>query len=162
MNGEVERVLALLAREEELLDRVRFEVTRVVLLLAAGEQRFLSMASDDVDRAAEALAEVELLRATFLAGVAQQLGAPVGDLTVSDLAAHADRRLAGALQDQRRRLLDVIGEIDALTSSAESAAVAGLRRVREALGRRTTGALLGYGPGEPRSPSPPVRFDVRF
>lgn len=64
----IEELTELLHRQVGAMENVEGRLRVVELLVAAGEQRFVTPALDDLDRAAERLAALELGRTMVLAG----------------------------------------------------------------------------------------------
>ncbi len=114
----MERIGAVLEREGELLDTLLFKLVETKLLLRAGETRFLSRATREVERVRTRTREVDLMRATT---VANHQGCRPGT-TLRELAATAPGPWPGILRDHHDRLTVLVAEIEvAAHQNAEEA-----------------------------------------
>lgn len=153
-------LVPILAREEAALARVLYRLTVMVLLIAAGEQRFLSRAADDLDVTSEELAAVETVRALTVSGLADTVGASDQNLTLARIVGLAGGGEAAALEEHGQRLALLLEEIDALARSATGVAASRLGETRAALSRWTDGVPpTTYPHGSATAPVPPIRFD---
>lgn len=133
----MERIGAILEREGELLDTLLFKLVETNLLLQAGETRFMSRATREVERVRTRTREVDLMRATTVAQVRD--GRP--GTTLRELASQAPEPWPGILRDHHDRLGRLVAEIEvAAHQNAHEA-----RRGLEAL--RATPAMAGGGTG---------------
>lgn len=144
-----------------MLAQVRYRVTVALLLLRAGEGRFLPRVTDEVHAAIEQVEEIDLVRATTVAQLADALDVPDEGLTLAGIIAHAPAALASRLRDLQERLDDAVSDLQELTGAGTVVANAGLETVRRSLanwsGPRTAAARYGEAP-----PPAPSRFDGSF
>ncbi len=101
----MERIGAVLEREEELLEVLLFKLVETRLLLEAGETRFLARATREVERARTRAREVDLVRA---ATVAQRSPGA----TLRELASSAPEPWPGILRDHHELLTSLVAEIE--------------------------------------------------
>lgn len=135
----------------------------LVLILASGEERFLTLAADAVEEAADALAETEALRAMVAEGVAQQLGARGPEPTLSRIIAVAAGPARTTLEQLRSEMQELTADIAEVSTSGRELATVGADSVRRTLERLATGRPdLRYGDtGLSGGDVPPTRFDQR-
>ena len=120
----VDELVDVLNRERHLLENLVFRLIEARGLLATGEARFLGWAASDIEAAAAAVREVELRRATVLAGATN------GPLpTLAMLVADTSEPWTSLLEDHRMALGRLVGEVGAALESTHDLAVAGLERV---------------------------------
>lgn len=109
-------LIDVLRREQEALDEVRYRHEVLVLLLGAGDPGWVGVAVDELERAEESLAELEMERAVRAADAAGAVGvdeaAPLREVlarldgSAPELAALRDRlRRTSAEIDGRRQLI---------------------------------------------------------
>jgi len=115
----MERVAAVLERERERLELLLFKLVETRLILEAGELRFLSRATGEVERARGRTREVDLMRAATVAQ--KQPGA-----TLRDLAAGAPEPWPGILRDHHDLLTALVAEIELTAHQNAELARAGL------------------------------------
>jgi hypothetical protein len=118
----VEELVAVLARERHALDVLLFRLLEARCLLSLGDTRFLHLAAEDVEAAAEDVREAELRRALL-----PSLG---GDGTLVALVGRSDEPLRGILDDHRVALARLAVEIGAVMEAVEDGCEAGLERIR--------------------------------
>jgi hypothetical protein len=94
----IDEVIELLRREEAAMTVVESRLRAIELLAAAGQERFVAIAFDELDAASERLAGLELGRVLVLAGA----GLPA-DLAAADLPE--------ALGVERGRLQPVLDDL---------------------------------------------------
>ena len=127
--ARVDDVTEILRREQRLLDSLLFRLTEIRSLAAEGEARFLAWAAADVERAAEAVRECELRRASAVQRAQDELGA-VGDvLTLAELIDRAPEPYGNVLAEHGVALRRVVDEIEAVATDGRELAEAGLARV---------------------------------
>ena len=122
----MERIGAVLEREGELLDTLLFKLIETKLLLQAGETRFLSRATREVERVRTRTREVDLMRATTLG---QVHGIRAGT-TLRELAAQAPEPWPGILRDHHDRLGHLVAEIEVAAHQNADEARLGLEALR--------------------------------
>src|SRR3954452_3036011 len=77
-----EELARLLSRERLLLELLLFKLVTLRQLLASGEVRFLSWASDEIERAIEKVRKAELARALAVSELAAATGRSEADFTL--------------------------------------------------------------------------------
>lgn len=113
---------AVLERERELLDQLRFRVVETNLLLFASETRYLEWATAEVEQARIRAREADLLRAAQLHRLcdenAQLRSSPRsrsprgGMVTLREVASAAVQPWAGILRDHHEGLCATVSEIE--------------------------------------------------
>ncbi len=137
----MERITAVLEREQELLDILLFKLIETRLILESGELRFLARATREVERARARTREVDLVRATI---VAQRAGGS----TLRQLAAHAEEPWPTILRDHHERLVSLVAEIEVTAHRNAGEARAGLETLRQARVMVSAGGGDGGGDAE--------------
>lgn len=137
----IEELAAVLSRERRLLEFLLFKLTAARLLLEDEEHRFLPWAATEVQRAAQRVREVELIRGTLVSSA--------GELTLAELAAQSEEPWRDLLGEQRRDLVQLLGEITSVTDVNRALAFDGIRSVAELMEMIELG--LGAAPAEPVS-----------
>lgn len=127
--ARVDDVTEILRREHRLLDSLLFRLTEIRSLAAEGEARFLAWAAADVEKAAEAVRECELRRASAVQDAQRQLGAASETLTLAELIERAPAPYANVLAEHGVTLRRVLDEIEAVAADGRELAEAGLARV---------------------------------
>ena len=122
----MERLGAILEREGELLDTLLFKLVETQLLLQAGETRFLSRATREVERVRTRTREVDLMRATTVGQVDHRRPTT----TLRELAASASEPWPGILRDHHDRLTRLVSEIEVVAHQNADAARSGLDALR--------------------------------
>ncbi len=130
----MDQIAAVLERERELLEVLLFKLIETRLVLEAGELRFLSRATREVERARTRTREVDLVRATTV-------GRHRCGVTLRELAAEAPEPWPGILRDHHDLLAALVAEIELTAYRNAGAARTGL----EALGK----APVPSGGGQP-------------
>lgn len=118
-----EQLLTVLARERDALEHLLYRLIETKTLLARDDERFLHLAAQDVEAAAEVVRELELFRAIIDPTVE---GEPL-----RQLAADAHPPLDTILEDLRLHLGRLAGEIGAVLEATESLAEQGRAKARE-------------------------------
>ena len=111
----MDEVLAVLAREQRALEHLLFRLHHARGVLATDDERFLAMAADELETAAESVRELETARATVLS---TRCGSTLGTL-----AEEAPEPYGSLLQEHRAALGRLAGEVGALLESTEALAV---------------------------------------
>ena len=122
----MERIGAILEREGELLETLLFKLVETRLLLQAGETRFLSRATREVERVRTRTREVDLIRATT---VFQVYGNHPGT-TLRELAGQTAEPWPGILRDHHDRLGRLVAEIEVAAHQNAAEARGGLEALR--------------------------------
>ena len=119
----MEQVVSVLEREREVLDVLLFKLVETRLILEAGELRFLSRATREVERARGRCREIDLMRATTVAQ--HRTGA-----TLRDLASAAREPWPGILRDHHDLLAALVAEIEVTAHLNAEQARIGLDAIR--------------------------------
>ena len=122
----------LLTRERVLVELLVFKLVELRQLLLAGETRFLPWASEEVDRATQAVRGVELERALLVTELGAARGLPEPSLTA--LLDDAPDPWRGLLQSDHEALRRSAGEVVDLLAVTRRLADAGARSIAESLG----------------------------
>ncbi|WP_067473346.1 flagellar export chaperone FlgN [Actinomadura hibisca] len=141
-------------RVRELLDLLLFKLEEEQLLLTAGKTRWLPHATREVELVLEQVRQSEMLRATLVEAVAEELGLPPAP-SIGRLAEAAGAPWSEILQQHRAAFLTVTSEITAAAETNRELLTTGARAVHEALLGITdqvatysrTGATVGAGRG---------------
>ena len=128
----MEKLTWILWREREMLEALLYRLELEELVMSTGRTRWLAFAARDVDAAAAALREVEILRAVAADEAAEPVGLPVG-CTLGELIAAAREPWAGILADHRDSFVALVDEIDRVAQTNRALIVAGLRATQETL-----------------------------
>jgi hypothetical protein len=145
----METIATLLQRERLLLELLVFKITELRHLLAAGDPRFLGWASEEVERAVDAVRHVELERALLLRDAT---GDPDLDESValSQLAEAAPEPWGTVLTEHRLALVALASQVTNGLEAARRLADVGSSAVNDLLdrvdGAVTETPLLTYGP----------------
>lgn len=125
-------LVALVNREHDLLEHLVFKLRGAEMLATAGESRFLSYITDEIDEAASDLGAIEVARALLVAELTQHLGIS-DDATLLELAAHAPESITEALHAARNRLIALVADLDDSALVAAAAVNGRLQEVGAAL-----------------------------
>lgn len=156
----VDELIRVLEQECDQLEQVRYRACVTLLLLRAGETRFLPLAGDEIHEEVDQLGEVELLRASAVTGLAAALDVPDDSLTLAQIISQVPAAAASRLRDLQDRLRATLTDLHELTGSGTALAAAELESIRRSLGRwSTSGGHHGYGVAPSVGPS---RFDGAF
>jgi hypothetical protein len=117
----VDDLVGVLARERRALEHLLFRLHHTRTVLTADDERFLALAADELEVAAETVRELEAARAALL---------DAGSGTLRDLAAGAPEPYGSLLHDHRVALGRLAGEIGALLESTQDLAADRLADVR--------------------------------
>lgn len=123
----MDELVDVLDRERHLLENLVFRLIEARGLLATGEARFLGWAASDIEAASAAVREVELRRATIMSDLGEG-GLP----TMAALVRSTSEPWSTLLDDHRRALGRLAGEVGAAIEATHDLAEAGLERVRAA------------------------------
>jgi hypothetical protein len=134
----VDDVLAVLSREQQALERLLFRLHHVRTVLLAADERFLAMAADELEVAAERVRELDARRAVVVDATPAR--------TLRSLADEAREPESSLLHEHRASLGRLAAEVGALLESAQELATdrlaeldGGRPRLRRARQRRTDG-----------------------
>jgi hypothetical protein len=119
----MERINAILEREGEVLEILLFKLVETRLLLEAGELRFLSRATREVERARTRAREIDLMRATT---VSQHRPG----VTLRDLATESTEPWPGIFRDHHDVLTRLVAEIEVTAHRNSSEARLGLEALQ--------------------------------
>lgn len=120
----IEELTELLHRQVGAMETVESRLRVVELLVAAGEQRFVTPALDDLDRAAERLAALELGRTMVIAGAGLPAETAATDL-VGAVRTSGDEEGAERLISVVDRLRGAAARVAELQERTRMAATAG-------------------------------------
>lgn len=129
-------LIGILEREAAALEMVLYRLKSLRLLLAAGQERFLSEASDELDAAAEHLGALDAIRAVLVTDIAREYGIEEEQATLGRLIDLAGDPGRGQLVALQRRLQGLAEEVERETGAGRDLAlhkVAELRKVMERL-----------------------------
>lgn len=156
----MDELTRLLEHECQVLEQVRYRTCLALLLLRGDEARFLPRVSDEIHQAVDQLAEVELGRALAVARLAEQLGVPEDELTLTWLIAQTTASISSRLGDLQERLRAGLTDLQEQMSSGTAMASHELTSIRRSLVRWTgPSAAAGYGAASLPGPS---LFDGSF
>ncbi len=131
LNG-FSQIASLLWQEREILERVLFKLIEEQLVARAGQPRWLSAASIELDEALQDLRRSEVVRAMKVDELAEQRGLPPG-VALAQLADAAPDPWNAILLEHRAALRGLAAEIDAATSQTRRLLESGARGARERL-----------------------------
>jgi hypothetical protein len=142
----LQEVSSILWRERQLLELLLFRLESEQLLLAAGRTRWLALATQEVDRALQAIRQTELIRAAEVEALAAELGLGPGP-SLAGLVQAVPKPWDGVFDDHRRAFIGLTNEITTLAEANRDLLHRGYVAVRELLAR------LADEPGETYSPT---------
>lgn len=111
----VDDVVAVVAQERRALEHLLFRLQQAREVLNADDERFLSMAADELEDAATTVRELEAARAAVIGRL--------GHATLRTLAADAPEPYASIFTDHHRALGRLAGEVGATLESTQELAV---------------------------------------
>jgi hypothetical protein len=104
----IESLVQLLGRQVEAAGVLEARLRALELIVAAGEQRFLMQALDEVETASEKLSSLELTRALVLSTAGYAPDVSADELVASrDVTDGADYALRARIEDLRTAMLDL-------------------------------------------------------
>jgi hypothetical protein len=125
----MDELAAVLRRQRDLLDQLRFRFVETRLLLAAREIRYLRWATAEVDQARQRAQAVDLLRAANV----ERLGAGQREpVTLRQLANASQGPWDGILRDHHEGLCALVAEIEVIGHRNAELARSGIRQLAEA------------------------------
>jgi len=146
----MESLAALLQRERLLLELLVFKIKELRHLLADGDARFLGWASEEVERAVEAVRLVELERAVLVQDLAGGAGVSEEAQVLRRLAETAPEPWGQVLTEHRLALQALAAEVADGLADARRLAQTGTTAVADLLNRVddivAEPALVTYGP----------------
>lgn len=142
----------VLWRVRETLDLLLFKLEEEQLVLAAGRTRWLPHATREVEVVLDQLRKTELLRATEVETVAEELG--IGpEPSLNALAEAAGEPWTELFRQHRAAFLTLTAEISELAEGNRDLLLSGQRAANEAL-LSVSGSLQTYGPDGGTTSSP--------
>jgi hypothetical protein len=165
-----EELARLLSRERLLLELLLFKLVTLRQLLASGEVRFMSWASDEVERAIEKVRKAELARALAVSELAAATGRSEADFTLARLIETAPEPWTSIFADHRQGFSRLTAEINEALAATRRLASAGAGAVTDMLDRLSGGApepqfagAATYGPGAQwETTAPAARWSTRL
>jgi hypothetical protein len=109
---ELEQLGDVLGRERVLLDVLVYRLVALRALLVAGEGRYLAWAAEEVADATAAVRAAEVQRAMLVSELAERQGLADDALPLSVLVETAPAPWHAILDDHRRALAALAGEVD--------------------------------------------------
>ena len=135
----MEALARLLSEERLLVELLVFKLVELQQLLLAGETRFLSWGSHEVERATTSVREVELERAILVSSLGTFRG--LDEPSLSDLVADAPEPWRSQLEASHRGLRSAAAEVADLSAALE---VADLSAALGAAGRARLPSLADF------------------
>lgn len=126
----MDELAAVLRRERDLLDQLRFRFVEIRLLLAAREIRYLRWATAEVDQARQRAQSADLLRAANLERI--DASGRSGPRTLRQLANASQGPWDGILRDHHEGLCALVAEIEVIGHRNAELARSGIRQLAEA------------------------------
>src|SRR3954447_4360003 len=128
----MDELAAVLRRERDLLDQLRFRFVETRLLLAAREIRYLRWATAEVDQARQRAQAADLLRAAGVERLSAGQGEGGEPLTLRQLANASEGPWDGILRDHHEGLCALVAEIEVIGHRNAELARSGIRQLPEA------------------------------
>lgn len=125
---------AILWQERRQLERLLYSLTTQQLLLTAGQTRWLNYSDSDIETAAAAVRDSEVLRAMEMATITTALGVHA-DASLADIADAADEPWATTLADHRLALRTLTAEIDTAVAENRRLLKAGAKAIGDTLAK---------------------------
>ncbi|MBI2709820.1 MAG: hypothetical protein HYX34_09005 [Actinobacteria bacterium] len=126
----LDELVAVLQRERELLDQLRFRFIETRLLLAAREVRYLGWATAEAEQARRRARETDLVRAAAVQRWGSA-GVRTGVPTLRELATAVGGPVAGILRDHHDGLCTTVSEIEVIGHRNAELARAGIRELAD-------------------------------
>ena len=139
-----QRVLSTLSTEVDLLEELHYRHHVCLLLLGIGDATYLGVALDDLARAEDELARVDLLRAAAVAELALRWDVDPESARLTDLIARADETTGPPLSELRDRLRAATTEVAQTRELVTSLAGHHLVEVRERREAVERGPAVSY------------------
>ena len=160
----MDELAAVLRRERDLLDQLRFRFVETRLLLAAREIRYLRWATAEVDQARQRAQAADLLRAANIERHRPPAGRS-GRCTLRQLANASQGPWDGILRDHHEGLCALVAEIEVIGHRNAELARSGIRQLAEASPASPLEPWLAvaiHGPGRRRTGArPPCSTSTR-
>jgi hypothetical protein len=152
----MDEFIALLTDQRKLLDDLLYRLVAARGVLAAGEIRYVTRASAEIETVVAEIYRAENRRAEEIATIAARLGIPADRITLRALAQAAPepyRSVLEHLHGEFLRLADEIERTIAMNKSLAAKGAAELGRMLSALGvQPAVERPLTYGPDGRRRP----------
>jgi hypothetical protein len=126
----MDELAAVLRRERDLLDQLRFRFVETRLLLAAREIRYLRWATAEVDQARQRAQSADLLRAACVER--SSASGRTGPVTLRQMANASRGPWDGILRDHHEGLCALVAEIEVIGHRNAELARSGIRQLAEA------------------------------
>lgn len=123
----------ILWRERQLVELLVFKLEEEQLIFAAGRNRWLARARREVENVVGEIRRVELEWAVQVADTGRELGIPDAP-TLRDLSSLTPTPWDGIFAAHRRALIELAGEIEAISASSRELSRRGPGTGRAALG----------------------------
>jgi hypothetical protein len=153
----MEALVAVLSREQILVELLAFKLVELRQLLLAGETRFLPWASEEVDRATASVRDAELERALLVVSLGEERG--LAAATLAELITDAPDPWRGLLEDSHQALRTHAREVQDLLQTNRRLAEVGIRSLAEAMGNDTSACATTYGPTGRPDTAPASRYE---
>lgn len=128
----MEKLTWVLWRERELLEALLYRLELEELVMSTGRTRWLANAARDVEEAAAALREIEILRSVAADEAAEVAGLPPAS-SLGELIAAAAEPWGDILADHRDTFLSLVEEISRVAQTNRALIVSGLRATQDTL-----------------------------
>ncbi|HLL64232.1 MAG TPA: flagellar export chaperone FlgN [Micromonosporaceae bacterium] len=123
---------SILWRERELLELLLFKLEEEQLILATSRPRWLAHATREVEVVLDQIRRTEVLRATEVQGVGDELGC--GDNpSLTELAERSPEPWSDLLREHRRTFVRLTTEVAELAEANQGLLTSGQRAVRDAM-----------------------------
>lgn len=138
-------LIRVLDREAVVIEHVLFRLKALELLLAADEHRFLALAAEELEDAAERAGTLEAMRALAAEESAEGLGVDPGEINLSEILRVADERQRGDLVRAQLRLRGLLAELEEQANLDRDLALARIAKVRATIERLSGTPGSRYG-----------------
>ncbi|MDF1605953.1 flagellar export chaperone FlgN [Nocardioides sp. YIM 152315] len=128
----MEKLTWVLWQERELLETLLYRLEVEELVMSTGRTRWLGNAARDVDEAAAAVREFEVLRAVAASAAAEAAGLE-SNAGLGELIAVAAEPWRGILTEHRDNFLSLTDEIARVAQTNRALIVSGLRATQDTL-----------------------------
>lgn len=120
-------------RQQRLLELLLYRMEVQRLVIASGQGRWVEQAASDVESTMDVLREEELVRATQVAEVAEQLGID-RNASLRELVEAAPEPWCEILRDHQRIFLELVDQIEATSKANRDLIRRSLQLTRDLLG----------------------------
>lgn len=138
----------LLSRERLLLDRLMYKVVCLRTLALGGHARYIAWASDEVDHAAQAVAEAELRRDALYTAIAAAHGLPE-QFSFDAIIPLTSEPMTSMMATLRKEMSSLVTELRHHLQVTRDAAADGLTSAREVQARLAGVDLTAAAPAAP-------------